>query len=132
MVRIGIVGVGMMGSTHFQAYEGLDDAQVIAIADIDEKKSRGDLSESWSNLGPGSLTQLPMERIKGMKDYRELIAMDDVDVIDVCVPTPDHAEIAIAALEAGKHVFLEKPMASTVAEGEQILSKILLEFFRLE
>jgi predicted dehydrogenase len=51
-------------------------------------------------------------------DWRDLVARDDVDVVDVCTPGDSHAEIAVAALEAGKHVLCEKPLANTVAEAE--------------
>ncbi|MFF2502029.1 Gfo/Idh/MocA family protein [Streptomyces sp. NPDC058067] len=51
-------------------------------------------------------------------DWRALIARDDVDVVDICTPGDSHAEIAVAALEAGKHVLCEKPLANTVDEAE--------------
>ncbi|MHC3000518.1 dehydrogenase [Microbacterium sp. HJ5] len=51
-------------------------------------------------------------------DWREVIARDDIDVVDIVTPGDSHAEIAIAALEAGKHVLCEKPLANTVAEAE--------------
>jgi predicted dehydrogenase len=51
-------------------------------------------------------------------DWKDLIRRDDVDIVDVCTPGDSHAEIAIAALEAGKHVLCEKPLANTVAEAE--------------
>ncbi len=51
-------------------------------------------------------------------DWRALLTRDDIDVIDICTPGNTHAEIAIAALEAGKHVLCEKPLANTVAEAE--------------
>src|SRR5919202_1763834 len=51
-------------------------------------------------------------------DWRALVARDDVDLVDVCTPGDTHAEIAIAALEAGKHVLCEKPLANTVAQAE--------------
>ena len=53
-------------------------------------------------------------------DWREVVARDDVDVVDICTPGDTHAEIALAALEAGKHVLCEKPLANTVAEAEQM------------
>ncbi|MGC5145353.1 Gfo/Idh/MocA family oxidoreductase, partial [Escherichia coli] len=49
-------------------------------------------------------------------DWREVIARDDIDIVDIVTPGDSHAEIAIAALEAGKHVLCEKPLANTVAE----------------
>ena len=51
-------------------------------------------------------------------DWREVIARDDIDLVDIVTPGDSHAEIAIAALEAGKHVLCEKPLANTVAEAE--------------
>ena len=51
-------------------------------------------------------------------DWRQVIARDDIDLVDICTPGDIHAEIAIAALEAGKHVLCEKPLANTVAEAE--------------
>jgi len=53
-------------------------------------------------------------------DWRELVGRDDIDVIDICTPGDSHEEIAVAALEAGKHVLCEKPLANTVAEAERM------------
>lgn len=120
MVRIAIVGLGMMGRTHYEAYQKLPNAQVVAIADIDPARAAGNLAGTAGNVLSGGLARLPMDRIKGATDYRELFAMQDVDLIDVCVPTPVHPEIALAALRAGKHVMCEKPLARTAAAGQTI------------
>ncbi|MER6941135.1 Gfo/Idh/MocA family oxidoreductase, partial [Nocardioides sp. NPDC000441] len=56
---------------------------------------------------------------ESVTDWRDVIARDDVDLVDVCTPGDTHAEIAIAALEAGKHVLCEKPLANSVAEAER-------------
>jgi predicted dehydrogenase len=53
-------------------------------------------------------------------DWRDVVARDDIDLVDICTPGDSHAEIAIAALEAGKHVLCEKPLANSVAEAEQM------------
>src|SRR3954465_9962839 len=53
-------------------------------------------------------------------DWRDVLDRDDVQVVDICTPGDSHAEIATAALEAGKHVLCEKPLANTVAEAEQM------------
>ncbi|MFF8828327.1 Gfo/Idh/MocA family protein [Streptomyces sp. NPDC015131] len=55
-------------------------------------------------------------------DWRALVVRDDVDVVDICTPGDSHAEIAVAALEAGKHVLCEKPLANTVAEAEAMVA----------
>jgi predicted dehydrogenase len=119
-VKVGIIGLGMMGRTHYEAYETIEDAQVVAVSDADAKRAAGDLAGTAGNVLAGGISKLPMDRIKGTTNYRELLAMSDVDVVDVCVPTTQHLEVATAALKAGKHVICEKPLARTVAEGEQI------------
>ena len=55
-------------------------------------------------------------------DWREVLDRDDIDIVDVCVPGHLHAEVAIAALEAGKHVIAEKPLANTMAEAEKMVA----------
>ena len=117
-MRIGIIGLGMMGRTHYEAYQEIG-AQVVAVADQDPKRASGDLTGTAGNVLQGGLTKLPAQ-IKGTTNALELIAMSDVDVVDVCVPTTQHVEIAIAALKAGKHVVCEKPLARTIADAEKV------------
>jgi predicted dehydrogenase len=120
MIGVGIIGLGMMGRMHYAAWGGIEGAAVVAVADADPKRASGDLSEGWSNIAGGA-EALDMDRIAGTTDYRELIAMDDVDVVDVCVPTPFHAEMAVAALRAGKHCVCEKPLARTLEQARRIV-----------
>lgn len=120
MVRIGIIGLGMMGRTHYEAYQEIEGAQVVAVADVDPKRAQGDLRGTGGNVLAGGLGQLPMDRIAGTTDARTLIAMSDVDVVDVCVPTTSHTQVAIDALRAGKHVVCEKPLARTSHDAEKI------------
>jgi len=119
MTRVGIIGLGMMGGMHYRAWQEIDGAEVVAVADADPQRAAGDLSTGWSNL-PGAARQLDMSSIRGTTDPRELIAMENVDLVDVCVPTPHHAELAIAALDAGKHCICEKPLARTAEQARQI------------
>ncbi|MGE3241576.1 MAG: Gfo/Idh/MocA family protein [Pirellulales bacterium] len=120
MIRVGIVGFGFMGQTHWRCYGQLADrAKVVAVADLDLRRARGDISGTWGNLGDGAQS-VDFSGVKGTTDWRELVAMSDVDVVDVCVPTPSHPEIAIEALAAGKHVLCEKPLARTVKAAESI------------
>src|SRR4051812_19229795 len=119
-MRIGIIGLGMMGRTHYEAYQEIDGAQVVAVADQDAKRAAGDLGGTGGNVLQGGLQQLPMDRIRGTTSASELVAMKDVDVVDICLPTTQHVEIAIEALRAGKHVVCEKPLARTSAAAEKI------------
>ncbi len=120
-VRIGLIGLGFMGRTHAQAYAQIDDAQVVAIADLDPRRAAGDLADSWGNVGDDTGVSFDMQVVRGTTDFHELIGWDDVDVVDICVPTPAHVELALAALAAGKHVVVEKPLAISSQEAGQIV-----------
>ena len=121
MIRVGIIGLGMMGRCHLEGWGKVQGAEVVAVADCDPKRAVGDLSGGWGNIDAGT-ENIDMDRVTGTTDPHELIAMENVDVVDVCVPTPFHAELAIAALEAGKHVFCEKPLARTIDDARRIAS----------
>jgi len=111
----------MMGRCHYAGWDAVEDAEVIAIADSDPKRAAGDLSGGWSNIDGGA-EAFDMERITGTTDPLELIGMENVDLVDVCVPTPFHADLAVAALEAGKHVVCEKPLARTFEQAQAIVT----------
>src|SRR3954468_17042050 len=110
MIRIGIVGVGFMGMIHFLAARSLRNAGVVAICSRDEKKLAGDWRDIRGNFGPRG----EMMDLSGLRRYRrfeEMLADPHIDLVDVCNPTHLHAETAIAALRAGKHVLVEKAIA---------------------
>ena len=119
-VRVGIIGLGFMGRMHYGAYQSVPGAQVVAVCDADAKRASGDLSDGWSNVPGAEVSTLPMDRIRGTTDWRELIKFAEVDLIDVCLPTPAHLEVVTAAIATGKHVLCEKPMARTVADARAI------------
>ncbi len=119
MVRIGVVGLGMMGTMHIASYKKIPGAQLVAICDQDPKKAAGDFSGNWGNI-EGGIKQMDMTGLKGTTRLDELLAMEDLDVVDICLPTPFHVEPVLAALKAGKHVMCEKPMARTSAEARKI------------
>ena len=119
MTRIGIIGLGFMGRMHIGAYGKIPRARLVAIADQDAKRARGDFSGGWGNIA-GSAESLDMTGISGTTDFQALIANPEVDVVDICVPTPAHESLAIAALDAGKHVLCEKPLALDSASAARI------------
>lgn len=120
MIRIGIVGVGFMGMIHFLAAGKLKDARVEAICSRDEKKLAGDWTSIQGNFGPrGEVMDL-----SGVKKYRnldDLFGDKDIDLIDVCNPTHLHPETAIKALQAGKHVLVEKAIALEPKDADAML-----------
>jgi predicted dehydrogenase len=120
-IRVGLIGLGFMGTTHFGIYKNLKNAKVTAIADIDPAKLKGDVSKVIGNIGGGD-NSIPLN-LDGIKTYSnpfDLIADPNIDIVDICVPTPDHQKLATAALNSGKHVFCEKPMCRTISEVEAL------------
>ncbi len=122
-VKVGIIGLGFMGTTHWGIYKGLKDVRIVAIADIDAAKRKGDISKVVGNIGGGdNLKPLDLTGVAVYKSAAELIANADVDIVDICVPTPDHANIIIDALAAGRHVFCEKPLCRDATQLKKIVS----------
>ena len=122
-VKIGLIGFGFMGTTHWGVYKGVKGAKVVALADLDPAKRRGDISKVVGNIGGGDNSKpIDLAGVTVYDDALKLIREADVDMIDICVPTADHAKLAIAALKAGRHVFCEKPLCRTAAEAKAIVA----------
>ncbi|WUJ23200.1 Gfo/Idh/MocA family oxidoreductase [Micromonospora sp. NBC_00389] len=109
-LRVGMVGYAFMGAAHSQAWRTVNRvydlparARMALICGRDTAK----VADAADRLGWDAYTT----------DWRDLINRDDIDVVDICTPGDSHAEIALAALAAGKHVLCEKPLANTVAEA---------------
>lgn len=119
MLNVGIVGIGFMGMTHYNAYKEIDGVTVRAICETDEARRGGDWTTIKGNFGP----QGEIIDVSGMNTYatvEEIVADDQLDMIDICLPPSLHADATVAALEAGKHVFCEKPMALTASEAKRM------------
>src|SRR5437660_2028281 len=110
MIRIGIVGIGFMGMIHYLAARKLKGARVTAICSRDPKKLAGDWRGIRGNFGPPGEV-MDLGRVKKYDDLGALLDDPDIDLVDICNPTYLHAETALAALRAGKHVLVEKPIA---------------------
>ncbi len=119
MINVGLIGVGGIAGAHLPAYATLDSAQVVALCDKDPVRARGEGREIPLNIPTGGGTAV---QAKAYLDYRELVADAEVEAVDICLPTDLHADVAVAALEAGKHVLCEKPMALTVAECDRMIA----------
>ncbi len=122
MIRIGLIGAGFIGRNHFNQHEKLSSrARVVALCDVEPDRRSGDWSKVGGNVADTKGTKRDLGNIRQYADWRELIADREVDLVDICIPTYLHAEIAIAALKAGKHVLCEKPMALTVEDCDRML-----------
>ena len=119
MIKVGVIGLGMMGQMHLAAWSGIKGTRLRMVADTDPRRAAGDFSGSWSNM-EGGASSIDFSKVTGTSDPMELIHSDDVDVVDICVPTPFHLDLALAAIKAGKHVLCEKPLARTAADARRI------------
>lgn len=120
MIRVGIAGVGFMGMIHYLAYEKVAGAKVEAICEKDPQRLAGDWRSIKGNFGPAG-SQVDLGDISRYSDVEQLIADPQLDLIDICLPPAFHAEVAIAALRAGKHVFCEKPIALHAADARRMV-----------
>ena len=106
-LRVAFIGAGRIADLHALAYRDHPEAELYAVCDADPEHTAWRAAEWGAGL---SLT-----------DYRELLADSRVDAVEVLTPHHLHAEMAVAALAAGKHVSLQKPMARTLAEADAIV-----------
>jgi myo-inositol 2-dehydrogenase/D-chiro-inositol 1-dehydrogenase len=106
--RFGLIGYGLFGAHHARAIEKAADAQLVAIAVASAPSQQA------------AAATHPSATIYG--DYRNVLSRPDIDVVSVVVPNRLHAEVAMAALDSGKHVLLEKPMALTVDDCDRLIA----------
>ena len=107
-LKVGLVGVGGISRTHMPGWAASEEAEVVAGSDISSQAL-----EQWGVLNN-------VKRLTTNAD--ELFSDPDIDIIDLCVPNMYHAPLAIAALEAGKHVICEKPLAPTPEDIKQMIA----------
>ncbi|MGQ9914216.1 MAG: Gfo/Idh/MocA family protein [Thermogutta sp.] len=120
MVRVGIVGIGFMGMIHYLAYGKVRGVKVTAICEKIPERLAGDWRGIKGNFGPSG-RKMDLSGVAKYSDLHELLADPNVDVVDVCLPPSLHPEAALAGLEAGKHVFCEKPIALTTAAADAMV-----------
>jgi len=121
VVRIGIIGVGFMGYTHYEGARDLVGGKVTAISTRDPKKLTGDWTSIKGNFGPPG-GHVDVSQMKCCTDYHELLADPEIDLIDVCLPTDQHFAVVMESLQAGKATLVEKPISVDLAQAEQMVS----------
>ncbi|HZG24688.1 MAG TPA: Gfo/Idh/MocA family oxidoreductase, partial [Chitinophagaceae bacterium] len=117
-IRIGLIGTGFMGRTHTNGYKRISDffpelehtPVLKTVCSRNETKVRA-FAEQWG-----------YESVE--TDWKAVIARDDIDAVDICTPNDKHAEIAIAAAEAGKMILCEKPLARNLEESQVMVDAI--------
>jgi myo-inositol 2-dehydrogenase / D-chiro-inositol 1-dehydrogenase len=110
-LRVGLVGCGYATTQcHLPALARISEAEAVALADVDERVLKS-VAERWG-----------VSRLYGSAS--DLASDPSVDVVAVCVPPALHAEVSLGALESGKHVFIEKPLATSLSEADLIARRV--------
>ncbi len=105
-LRFGIIGCGVIGHLHAEAITSLPDAQLVAVADIIPERAQ-ELAEKY--------------HVKPYSDFHEMLAREQLDVVDICTPSGQHGEEAIQVMRSRRHVIVEKPMDISREAIEEML-----------
>ena len=120
MVRIGIIGIGFMGMIHYYGAKKVSGGEVVAICTRDQKKLDGDWTGIQGNFGPRG----GIEDLSHLRKYNQIeafLADPEVDMVNICLPTFMHKSVSIAALKAGKHVLVEKPIEIRLDAANEVV-----------
>jgi predicted dehydrogenase len=115
-LSIGLIGAGRMGAYHVETWERVQAGRLAAIAEPDESLAH---------------TRIARRPIDWVADYRWLLERADIDAVCICTPSEQHARIALDALDAGKHVFVEKPIATALEDGLRMTAAARLAGLKL-
>ncbi|MEC0246773.1 Gfo/Idh/MocA family protein [Paenibacillus chitinolyticus] len=105
-LKIGVIGAGSISELHFGAYAKNEQVEIHAVCDLNEERAK----EKAKQYGA----------VKTFTDYKQLLADPEIDAVSICTWNNTHAEISKAAVEAGKHVLVEKPLCKTVEEAHAV------------
>lgn len=106
-IKVGLIGCGKISDSHLKAYQSFDDAEILAVADVIEEKAQSAKEKYGADYS--------------YTDYHDMLNNEEIEAVDVCTHTPLHAEITINALNKGKHVLVEKPMATSLEKADEMI-----------
>jgi predicted dehydrogenase len=107
LLNVAVIGVGAMGKNHARVYSDIDNVYLVAVADTNESNAKN-IAKKYG--------------CKSYKDYKEMLENEKLDIVSIVVPTNLHKKVALDVIEKGINVLLEKPIASTIKEGKEIIA----------
>lgn len=119
MINVALIGAGGMGRVHLRCYRNNPAARVVAICDAQATALR-DAGVIQLCRDPAAPDPYSLESVAILDDFHEVLLREDVRLVDICLPTALHAQVAVAALRAGKDVFCEKPLAMDEGQCQSI------------
>ena len=123
-LKVGVIGLGSMGSTHLDIYSQISEVEVVAVADPIKNRLDGS-SKAEGNISGQAQGSVVGFEAKKYLDGMDLINDPDIELVDICVGTNLHFVFVEAALAKGKHVLVEKPLARTYDEAKKIVELAL-------
>lgn len=105
-----IIGTGAIARIHIEAYKSFSSCKIVALCDLFVEKAENMIEE------------MGLEGTVALKDYKDALALADTDIVSICLPPGLHAQVAIDALQAGKHVLVEKPMATSLEDCDRMIA----------
>ena len=120
-IVMGFIGVGGQGGGHVRGISGRRDVQILAVCDVDEGhrlRAKKDVEDRYTR------DKRPAGGVVAYHDFRELLARDEIDAILTAPPDHWHALVSVAAAKAGKDIYCEKPLASSIAEGRAVADAV--------
>jgi UDP-N-acetylglucosamine 3-dehydrogenase len=105
-MKVGIVGAGFIGAIHLSAYANMPEVEVVGVADA---------------LPEIAATGAAVVGARAYSSYEDLVSAEEVEIVDICLPTAYHRDLALKAAREGKHVIVEKPLARTLEDAEAII-----------
>jgi UDP-N-acetylglucosamine 3-dehydrogenase len=106
-INVGVIGVGAMGHNHARVYHRLEEANLVGVSDLNDMLL-DKISKKYE--------------VPGYKNYEDMLKIDELQAVSVCVPTTHHHKVVMKAIEYGKDVLVEKPIAFTLKEAEEMIS----------
>ena len=121
MLKVGIVGFGFMGQTHYKCWKKVEGAEVVAICDINPNIEE-DTKRAVGNIGDGQET-VDFSSLNVYTDFDKMLLGEKLDAVSITLPTYLHPDTSIKALTAGVNVMCEKPMALTARDCEGFITE---------